>query len=392
MESNQPIFRLTIKLLWMVCRYVGVEDVFALMLSNKIHGHSLRAYFYECKASQFDSSVENRPGVNLLARNPLNLTALHCAILDGDKKLIKLLVGMRGDQLNVECSEGMSPLALAMTKDDHNTVQLLATHGAVDKNGHLLLKACLQGRYKMLRALLHSPEPNFVDTDGNNLTPLDLAIESGNHRTVQTLLTDTQIRASRCSWMPDATKPSRDTVILHAITVGNPKIVGELLSAGFCAQDVDLGMALKLGNKKVVTTLLATGIELHHAKWGSSTALVCAAEGGLEKAVRKLLPIANADEQRAALLSAAAYSHFHLFTLFEDITLEDRDDCDLTVYRDKKYKEESLSAARPRWKAEDEDLVQELSRLNRDMLKRSFHPHRPRRCQVHHVTAPFATM
>jgi ankyrin repeat protein len=149
----------------------------------------------------------------------------------------------------------------------------------------------------------------------NEVAPLALAAENGNHEVVKLIL------AYDKSVSPDQENPDEETPLICAAKHGHDLVVKELLSTGRvnvnfnCFDFTPLCHAAWNGHKAVVKLLLDTdGIDLDHALPDGRTAICLAAESAYEsESIVNLLIAAGADlggkgpTRLSPLLAAARY-------------------------------------------------------------------------------------
>ena len=105
-------------------------------------------------------------------------TVLHTAsMLNVGSNTFSILIN-GGADIDARNKEGVTPLAIAVQKNDLETVKLLTAAGAdihtQDTNGNSPLSIALAGSSEMLEAVVNETNAGFTDSNGN--TPLHLAL------------------------------------------------------------------------------------------------------------------------------------------------------------------------------------------------------------------------
>lgn len=105
-------------------------------------------------------------------------TVLHTAsMLNVGENTFRILIDAGAD-IDARNKEGVTPLAIAVQKNDLETVRLLTAAGAdihtQDTNGNSPLSIALAGSPEMLEAVVNEKNADFTDSNGN--TPLHLAL------------------------------------------------------------------------------------------------------------------------------------------------------------------------------------------------------------------------
>lgn len=162
-------------------------------------------------------------------------TPLHLAVLNGNVKVLKALLGMRGYtniEINAKDIRGQAALQLAVIMGDLEAVQALLLKcsqrslSAKNQNGNTLFHlAVISGNVEVLKALLASRiqrSPNAKNQNGQ--AALHLAVIMGNLEAVKALL-------AKDAWVY-AKDINLDTPLHLAVVSGNEEIVQALLEKG----------------------------------------------------------------------------------------------------------------------------------------------------------------
>lgn len=215
----------------------------------------------------------------------------------GDLSFVIKLMKQYGSQLlDVNTSDGVTPVLLAAKHRHLNIVQYLFSQGvswhATDtdkrRQGNVLHYACWGGSFDVVKWLLETHQPDLSCTDIVGNTPLLYAVYGG-HRTIIELLLE-----YGCSLIEHNHK--HHTAILQAACGGHLDLLRWLLDEkDFSIQERDqdgntaLLFAAWGGHRHVIDFLLARGVSLHERNFNGHCILLSAANGGRVNIVDWLL-------------------------------------------------------------------------------------------------------
>ncbi len=215
-------------------------------------------------------------------------TVLHTAsMLNVGASTFSVLIN-GGADVNARNKEGVTPLAIAVQKNDLETVKLLTSAGAdihtQDTNGDSPLSIALAGSSEMLEAVVNEANAGFTDSNGN--TPLHLA-----------LLCDAPLAKIQyiISLMKDVNTRNKDgNSALFLAILKNRQKVGELLlakNADIFSTNTNnnspLRLALKYGG--TVQDWLITSKTIKSKDGTGNTVLHYAAEWQYKDAINSLV-------------------------------------------------------------------------------------------------------
>lgn len=215
-------------------------------------------------------------------------TVIHNAtMMSVDTQVISLLVSSGGD-INARNKEGVTPLEIAVQKEDIGTVKLLTENGAdihtKDKDGKSPLSLSMDGSTEMFEAVLNSKNATSQDSEGN--TPLHTALlVNAPFNKIQYIIMLTD----------DVNVRNREgNSVLYLATMANNRAVGELLLSKnadiFSANtknDSPLRIALRKGGS--IMDWMITSQTISAADGSGNTALHYAAEWKYKNAINSLL-------------------------------------------------------------------------------------------------------
>ncbi|KAF4878470.1 Vegetative incompatibility protein HET-E-1 [Colletotrichum siamense] len=268
-------------------------------------------------------------GFNVNSQDGDGLTPLGRAASEGLISVCMLLLQRRdviGLDIDLEGSDGRSPLVLAVISDHVEVVGLLLDEKASISNmdsgadQHALTLAARYGRVEIMRLLLDA-NADLEAEDVNGETPLTMAASKGHDGVLQ-LLIDRKANI-------EATGRNGSTPLAVAAYEGHVRISRLLLDHGANANARDddgitpLHLAARKGHHHVVKLLLDNDADVDaQDRWGFS-ALAAAAYEGLEQTGQLLLN-SKADIEssisggRTPLIWAAANGHHRMVQLLMD--------------------------------------------------------------------------
>jgi ankyrin repeat protein len=234
----------------------------------------------------------------------LGLTPLHCAVLEKQQSVVRLLAG-HGAKLDLKNKDGETPLAVAAGKGDVASFELLMQLGAKDTKGQItkqmvakrLRLAAKSGDLARVKALLRA-KPD-VDAAGSwqddDWPPLFAAAQGGHLAVAQALLA-----AGADDDLPCQHGATPLTPLFVAAEKGHAKLVNALLAAGANANFVvgegkddegstPLLAAAESGSLESVKALLAAGARVNVRTKDRTTPLLAAALGGHDAVAEALL-------------------------------------------------------------------------------------------------------
>ncbi|KPK43477.1 MAG: hypothetical protein AMJ65_05645 [Phycisphaerae bacterium SG8_4] len=213
-------------------------------------------------------------------------TPLRYAVESGSRELVRLLID-NGANPNETDRYGRSMVAIAMGKDDRESIELLLAAG-VDVTIHL---AVFVGDADTTRSLINEGgKVNLLDDRG--YAPLHYAAKTGNRALAELLIAEgaeIDIKSLKYSEDPNASP------LYVAVYYGNPEIVRLLISAGADLAERDEGdstllhLAACMGHKNIVEMLLAAGAQVDAEDWQQRTPLYSASRAGRPDIVELLL-------------------------------------------------------------------------------------------------------
>lgn len=210
--------------------------------------------------------------------------------LDGNIKLVTVLLNNLGADKNFKDKDGDTPLMNAALHDHLPVVETLLNAGAdvnISNNlGNTALHFAASGGFAGVACALLDAGANFNTTDQHGLTPLRVAIAHGHLLVVKTLL--------------DAGAHETNALVMAAYE-GEDEMVDALLNSGankdaFGQKDgtgdykwTPLTIASEEGHLRVVKTLLAARAEVNAVNSSGVSALFSAAKEGYNDIVCTLL-------------------------------------------------------------------------------------------------------
>ena len=235
-------------------------------------------------------------GFDINQRDPIGITPLGWAAQNGQKGVVRLLLG-RGDVLPDKLNrDGRTPLSYAAQNGHEGVARLLLGRGDVnpdklDGYGRTPLSyAVMEGQEAVVQLLLERGGVNPDKLDGYGRTPLSYAVMEGQEAVVQLLL-------GRGDVNPD--KPNKDgrTPLSYAVENGNEGVVRLLLLRGDVNPDepnndnrAPLAYAAQNGHEGVVHLLLGReNVNPDRTDTWRRAPLSYAAENGHDRVVQLLL-------------------------------------------------------------------------------------------------------
>lgn len=203
------------------------------------------------------------PSVNINQKDYYGFTALHKASDSGEEKMVELLIGKEGINLNEQDTKfGFTPLYLASWGGYTKVVKKLLGEPGIwvnvkDKNGQTALhKSSSSGHTEVVKILLSTPGILVNEHDSfNSHTPLHLAADFRHSDTVEVLLSHPDVNVN--------VKDKYGQTPLHTSAYyGNLKVVEMLLNAGIDVNEktrdgfTAIQWASKQGHVKVVELIV----------------------------------------------------------------------------------------------------------------------------------------
>ena len=236
-------------------------------------------------------------------------TALHYAVISGDKKFVQKLLN-RGANIDEQDNEGMTALHHAAIEGHLNIVEVLLPSGitgllkrgaqieAQDDDGMTALHhAVRNGKTYIVEDLLKRGA-KIEAQDNEGMTALDHAVINGNKDIIKELL-------QRGAKKIEAQDNKGMTALHHAVINGKTYIVEDLLKRGakIEAQDNEgmtaLDHAVSENNKEAIQSLLDNGADLYAKdNQEKKTPLDIANEGDNQETKKVLLAEMKKDLQR----------------------------------------------------------------------------------------------
>ncbi|KAF3802839.1 Vegetative incompatibility protein HET-E-1 [Colletotrichum gloeosporioides] len=263
-------------------------------------------------------------GFNVNSQDGDGLTPLGRAASEGLISVCLLLLQRREDiglDIDLEGSDGRSPLALAVVSEHVEVVGLLLNEKAsisnMDSDQHALTLAARYGRVEIMRLLLDA-NADLEAEDGNGETPLTMAASKGHDGVLQ-LLIDRKANI-------EATGRNGSTPLAVAAYEGHVRISRLLLDHGANANARDddgitpLHLAARKNHHHVVRLLLDHDANVDAKdQWGLSP-LAAAAYEGFEQTAQLLLDRkahieSTTSDGRTPLIWAAVNGHDHMVQL-----------------------------------------------------------------------------
>ncbi|KAG2011584.1 ankyrin repeat domain-containing protein 50 [Coprinopsis cinerea AmutBmut pab1-1] len=275
-------------------------------------------------------------GINVNAVNGSGRTALHLAARKGHELAVRCLLQARDIDPNAVDEEGYTPLMLAAEKGHVGVVRVLARVPGVQPNvatvqhrQTALMLAAEGGFEDAVRILLRvgGTDVNMRDWDGR--TALMVASNEGHgHGAVGCILQDPDVQVNLKDW-------NHRTALMLASKEGHADTVGQLLRVpGLDVNSTRRGMtalmmAASEGHQDVVRGLLRfEGVDANAVTdEGGWTALMLAARGGHESVVRLLVTCGSArvdiasKSGRTALDLASDNAHHGIVRLLTQVRI-----------------------------------------------------------------------
>ena len=225
---------------------------------------------------------------NLAERDMFGDTALHTAtLMDLDNNILSLLIE-HGADIDARNREGVTPLTIAVQKEDIEAIKLFTEHGAniftKDTHGNSPMTLALAGTPEVFEAVVNKKNVLTQDSDGN--TPLHIALLS------DAPLSKVQYIIALCD---DVNVCNRDgNSALFIATLKNRQKVGEMLlakKADIFATNTNnnspLKLALKYGGS--IQDWLITSQTIKATDSSGNSVLHYAAEWQFGDAIKNLL-------------------------------------------------------------------------------------------------------
>ncbi|MDR2807021.1 MAG: ankyrin repeat domain-containing protein [Puniceicoccales bacterium] len=163
-------------------------------------------------------------GVNINVKDNAGNTLLHVAMLQGNPKIVKLLLKQPGIDVNAQNKNRNTPLHLAAKSNNEKIVELLLSKSGIDINAQNknrstpLHWAVKSNNEKIVELLLNKPGININAQNKNRNTPLHSAVKSNNEKIVELLLNKPGIDIN-------VSNKHKSTPVCLAIKSNNEKIV-----------------------------------------------------------------------------------------------------------------------------------------------------------------------
>ena len=257
----------------------SIKSVFANLRERELLKLKQIEEFVEAAANGNVGAVSDlyKLGVKINAQNSEGLTAFYAALGMSRLNVVQWLIQADVDVTPLSI-DGLSPLHVAVSGSDYALIRLLIASGinteVQDKSGETaLVYACRNGLNSVIEILIENGA-NLDVISKNGLSPKDLALSLGNHKTVR-LLTLFE-------------NGGQAYALFKAVKSGDLDAVTALLESGAPTDLWDendstvLGWATQNNDREMLKLLFAHGVDWQRGIGDKTTLMIAAMNGQLD--------------------------------------------------------------------------------------------------------------